>query len=175
MINSSLSYDVILWIVGSKQASSEKIQKDIWRKLGLPESELENCNKEDRAPKIHSVMKRTKFLLFLDDIWERVDLVNIGIPSTSNENESKIIFTTRSEEVCGSMQADRSIKVECLPTDKALELFREKVGNETWNAHPDIPELAEKLAGECKCLPLALITVGRAWPARGVLVSGSMR
>lgn len=166
LVFSSHNYDVVLWIVVSRQVNSEKIQKNIWRKLGLPESELENSNKEDRAPKIFSVMKRTKFLLFLDDLWERIDFANIGIPSTSGEKEQKIIFTTRSEEVCGSMEADRSMKVECLPADKALELFREKVGKYTWDAHPDISKLAEKLAEECKCLPLALITVGRAMASK---------
>ncbi|OWM66093.1 probable disease resistance protein At1g61300 isoform X1 [Punica granatum] len=166
LAHSSQDYDAVLWIVVSKQANAEKIQKDVWRKLGLPESELESSNKEDRAPKIFSVLKRMKFILFLDDIWERIDLVSIGIPSTSHQNRFKIIFTTRSEEVCGFMQADRSIKVQCLPTDKALELFQEKVSKETWDAHPDIPELAEKLAGECKCLPLALITVGRAMASK---------
>ncbi|KAK4781212.1 hypothetical protein SAY87_017318 [Trapa incisa] len=166
LVQSGLSYDFVLWIVVSKQANSDKIQKDVWRKLNLPESEMENSSREDIATKIFNVMKRTKFLLFLDDLWNRIDLVSIGIPSTSNQNELKIIFTTRSEEVCGSMQADRSIKLECLPTDKALELFQEKVGKETWIAHPDIPKLAENLAEECKCLPLALITVGRAMASK---------
>ncbi|XP_031375326.1 LOW QUALITY PROTEIN: disease resistance protein SUMM2-like [Punica granatum] len=107
-------------------------------------------------------MKRKSFLLFLDDVWDEINLLNIGIPYRGHQRQSKIIFTTRSGEVCGLMQAERTKKIGCLPRDKALELFREKVGEETWTAHVEIPRLAESLVKECSYLPLALITVGAA-------------
>ncbi|MBA0778672.1 hypothetical protein Gotri_006513 [Gossypium trilobum] len=92
----------------------------------------------------------------------RVDLNQIGIPKPSQENGSKLIFTTRSLEVCGEMGAGKKIKVECLESKKAWELFQEKVGHETLNSHPDIPNLAKQVAERCGGLPLALITISRA-------------
>ncbi|GAY60087.1 hypothetical protein CUMW_199380, partial [Citrus unshiu] len=64
------------------------------------------------------------------------------------------------------MEAHRSFKVECLGFDDAWKLFEEKVGRDTLDTHPDIPELAEAVARECGGLPLALITVGRAMASR---------
>ncbi|MBA0811589.1 hypothetical protein Gohar_003469 [Gossypium harknessii] len=60
------------------------------------------------------------------------------------------------------MEAQKKIKVKCLETEKAWELFRDKVGDETLNNQPDIPNLAKQVAKRCDGLPLALITIGYA-------------
>lgn len=103
--------------------------------------------------------------MFLDDIWDRVDLTKVGVllPLPGHKNTaSKVVFTTRSEEVCGFMDARKKFKVACLSDNDAWELFQQKVGQETVDSHPDIPELAQTVTKECGGLPLALITIGRA-------------
>ena len=65
-------------------------------------------------------------------------------------------------DVCWDMEARKSLNVECLIKDEAIYLFKKKVGETTLNSHPIIPQLAEIDAKECKGLPLALITIGRA-------------
>ena len=108
-----------------------------------------------------------KFLLLLDDIWERIDLAKVGVPfPASSRNASKIVFTTRLVDVCGPMEAQKRFKVECLADQDAWELFLKKVGEETLESHPDIPELAQTVAKECSGLPLALITTGRAMSSK---------
>ncbi|KAK6263969.1 hypothetical protein SCA6_019403 [Theobroma cacao] len=97
-----------------------------------------------------------------NDIWERVDLSKVGIPSPTQENGSKLIFTTCSVEVCGQMRADKKIEVTCLPEEKAWQLFEEHVGKDLFDSHPNIRDLAQEVAKECGGLPLALITIGRA-------------
>ncbi|OWM82905.1 hypothetical protein CDL15_Pgr005305 [Punica granatum] len=110
-------YNMAAWIVVSNPPNLEKIQKAIFRKLHLPESEWNHTSESDRAGKILSIMKENNFLLFLDDIWVHIDLLELGIPSNNDPHKSKIIFTPRSQEICGLMQADRTKKVECLPPD----------------------------------------------------------
>ena len=108
-------------------------------------------------------MKTKKFVLLLDDIWERLDLTEVGVRCPNGEdNMSKFIFTTRSEDVCHAMETHKHVKIECLALDEALSLFRMKVGENTFNSHPEIPTLAEEIVKERKGLPLALITIGRA-------------
>ncbi|KAH9715171.1 putative disease resistance protein [Citrus sinensis] len=98
----------------------------------------------------------------IDDLWERVDLTKVGVPLPSAQNTtSKVVFTTRSIGVCGSMRA-RPVKVACLSEKQAWELFRENVGEETLESDHEIVELAQTVAKECGGLPLALITIGRA-------------
>ena len=108
-------------------------------------------------------MKTKKFVLLLDDIWERLDPTELGVPHPNGEdNMSKLIFTTRSEDVCHVMEGHKHVKVECLAPDEALSLFWMKVGEDTFNYHPEIPTLAKEIVKECKDLPLALVTIGRA-------------
>ena len=103
----------------------------------------------------------------IDDIWERINLVKMGIPPPDDQNESKVVFTSRSRDVCGLMGAQRRIKVHCLAREEAINLFQMMVSEETLKSHPDIPELAKVVAAEeCDCLPLALITVGLAMSSR---------
>lgn len=64
-------------------------------------------------------------------------------------------------EVYFEMEADKKVEVTCLPWDRSWELFREKVGEEALNVHPDIPDLAKTVAKGCAGLPLELITIGR--------------
>ncbi|KAL6285551.1 hypothetical protein ACE6H2_009941 [Prunus campanulata] len=140
----------------------ENIQDSIGEKTGCCDDTWKDKDHLRKAEDIFRVLKSKKFALLLDDIWERIDLAKIGVPIPDRQNKSKLVFTTRSEEVCSRMSAHKKIKVECLVWDRAWTLFQEKVGEETLYIHPDIPKLAEIVAKECDGLPLALITIGWA-------------
>ncbi|QCE12334.1 ribonuclease P/MRP protein subunit POP1 [Vigna unguiculata] len=155
-------YDVVIWVVVSKEADVGSVQQSIGNKLNVPVGKWGGKSIDDRAIVLYNFLKRKKFVLLLDDLWERIDLLKLGIPLPDTENGSKVIFTTRSMEVCRNMEANRCIKVECLAPNEAFALFREKVGEETLNSHPEIFLLAQIVAKECEGLPLALITVGRS-------------
>ncbi|KAL6334241.1 hypothetical protein AAG906_007488 [Vitis piasezkii] len=135
----------------------------IWNKLQIPRDIWEiKSTKEQKAAEISRVLKTKKFVLLLDDIWERLDLLEMGVPHPDARNKSKIIFTTRSQDVCHQMKAQKSIEVTCLSSEAAWTLFQKEVGEETLKSHPHIPKLAKIVAEECNGLPLALITLGRA-------------
>ncbi|XVF11274.1 hypothetical protein REPUB_Repub08aG0012800 [Reevesia pubescens] len=155
-------FDVVIWIVVSKGFYIGKVQDDIARRIGITDGPWNDKTLDEKAQGIFRVLKDKKFVLLLDDIWERVDLLKVGIPPPTQENGSKVVFTTRSVDVCGHMDANQIIPVQCLPEEKAWELFQEKVGAQTLDSSPDIRQLAHEVAKECKGLPLALITIARA-------------
>ncbi|KAL6334211.1 hypothetical protein AAG906_007458 [Vitis piasezkii] len=146
-LTTSSDFDVVIWDVVSKPPNIEKIQEVIWNKLQLSRDGWESrSTKEQKAVEISRVLKTKKN----------------GVPHPDARNKSKIIFTTRSQDVCRQMQAQESIKVECLSLEAAWSLFQKKVGEGTLKSHPHIPRLAKIVAEECNGLPLALITLGRA-------------
>ncbi|KAF3573629.1 hypothetical protein F2Q69_00063487 [Brassica cretica] len=159
-------FDVVIWVVVSQNATVHKIQGSIGEKLGLGVKEWDEKSDMERAHDIHNVLRRKKFVLFLDDIWEKVNLSTIGVPYPSKVYGSKVVFTTRSRDVCGRMGVDDPIEVCCLDTDKAWDLFKKKVGEHTLGTHPDIPELAKKVAGKCRGLPLALNVIGETMASK---------
>ncbi|XP_039063714.1 probable disease resistance protein At1g12290 [Hibiscus syriacus] len=155
-------FDVVIWALVSKDSNVEKIQDEIGANIGFSNESWKNKRVDQKAVEINGVLRNKRFVVLLDDLWKRVDLNKVGIPEPSQENGSKLIFTTRSLEVCGEMEARNKIKVECLKLEEAWKLFQEKVGDETLHSHPDIPKLAKQVAEECCGLPLALVTIGRA-------------
>ncbi|KAI3919113.1 hypothetical protein MKW98_016666, partial [Papaver atlanticum] len=158
-------FDVVIWVVVSKDLNLENIQRQIGKSLGM--SWPDETAKDEKANDIFKVLKNKKFVLLLDDIWQRVDLEAIGIPNLgNNKTNSKVVFTTRSLLVSGMMEAGETIKVECLQWDKAWSLFQEKVGQQSLNCHPNVPELAKKVAEECLGLPLSLVTIGRTMASK---------
>ncbi|EOY25814.1 Cc-nbs-lrr resistance protein, putative [Theobroma cacao] len=160
-----LDFDVVIWVVVSKDHTVETVQEKIGKRVGLFNGWMQNKSSDEKAVDIFRILSKRKFVLFLDDVWERVHLTKIGIPLPSQENGSKVVFTTRFLEICNEMEAQK-VEVECLRANEAWELFREKVGEETLHSHPDIPGLAQKMAAKCGGLPLSLITIGRAMASK---------
>lgn len=153
-------FDVVIWAVVSRDFVVEKIQQAIGARLGLSWDEAQF--QELRASRIYSIMRRKKFLLLLDDVWEGIDLEKIGIPTPNKVNGSKVMFTTRDMEVCSDMDADYKLKVEFLDERKSWELFEQKVGASEVVKSPLILPHAEAMVRKCGGLPLALVTTGRA-------------
>nr|AKE49467.1 NBS-LRR disease resistance protein NBS52 [Dimocarpus longan] len=160
------NFDVVIWVVVSKEVKLGKIQDTLRNKLQIPDDLWNNRNEEERAVEILKSLRNKRFVLFLDDLWERLDLLKVGVSFPENQNEFKIVFTTRSEEVCSQMGANRKFKLIGLPQEAALSLFRQNVGEDVLNSHHEISKLAEIVAAECDGLPLALVTIGRAMASR---------
>ncbi|TYJ13929.1 hypothetical protein E1A91_A10G083400v1, partial [Gossypium mustelinum] len=155
-------FDMVIWVMVSKGFRIAKVQDDIAKRIGLFSGMWGEKSVEEKAMDIFSVLREKKFVVLMDDVWERVDVLKVGIPLPTYENGSKIIFTTRSNEVCGQMRAHKKIEVQCLTEEQAWELFEQHVGNDILDGHPNIRDLAHEVARECGGLPLALITIGRA-------------
>ncbi|XP_058074715.1 disease resistance protein RPS5-like [Magnolia sinica] len=162
-IETTHGFNVVIWVVVSKEVNVGRIKNELGKRLGLIREEDTN-QVEIRASEIHNALSKMKFMLLLDDIWQRLDLELVGIPRPSNE--SKVVFMTRFENVCYEMKAEKKVKVECLGWKEAWDLFRENVGEEALNSCGDIPGRAEPIAKECGGLPLMLITIGRAMASK---------
>ncbi|RHN62531.1 putative P-loop containing nucleoside triphosphate hydrolase, leucine-rich repeat domain, L [Medicago truncatula] len=157
------SFDIVLWAVVSKDCDINKIMTDIRNRLGIDENFWKESSQDQRVTKIHEQLKGKKFVLMLDDLWGKLELEAIGVPVPKEcNNKSKVVFTTRSKDVCAKMKAETKLEVKCLSDEQAFDLFRKKVGDETLKCHTEIPNLAHEMAKECGGLPLALITVGSA-------------
>ncbi|XP_022777160.1 probable disease resistance protein At1g12280 [Durio zibethinus] len=167
--NQNHDFDFVIWVKVYRQEDYiEQVQEAIRKKLDISDSIWNECSsEEEKGAQISRVFKTKKFVLLLDDVGERFDLLRLGIHLQSDHwNRSKVIYTTRSVELCNAMGAQETIEVECLPPDQALLLFRMTVGENILNNDPELSELAEIIATRCGGLPLALLTVGRAMASR---------
>ncbi|EFH66393.1 hypothetical protein ARALYDRAFT_888984 [Arabidopsis lyrata subsp. lyrata] len=132
-------FDVVIWVVVSKDLQIESIQNQILGRLSL-----------DKEWKQETEIERASHLN------------KIGVPPPTQENGSKLVFTTRSKEVCKDIEVDDIMEVACLSPDEAWELFQQKVGENPIKSHHDFLPVARKIAAKCCGLPLALCVIGKA-------------
>nr|GMC48921.1 disease resistance protein At4g27190-like [Ipomoea batatas] len=149
-------FNIVIWVVVSQNATAESIQSKIAERLHLAMNKEES--KESAASHLYNKLKGKRFLLILDDIWEGVDLNDVGIPPLE-DHDSKVILTTRNFHVCQEMCTDIEFEIGRLSDEEAWKLFSEKVGEEVVN-DDQIMGLAKDIVKECDGLPLALISIG---------------
>ncbi|KAF8409544.1 hypothetical protein HHK36_005622 [Tetracentron sinense] len=150
-------FSLVLWVIVSKDMDLKRVQAQIGRRLNLP---IEDDVQRMAIRLFERLKMEKKFLLILDDIWETINLDEVGIPRPEVHMGSKIILTSRSQDVCMGMITDKLLKVEVLSHEESWALFCGKAGEVA--DLENIKPLAEAITRECLGLPLAIITVGRA-------------
>ncbi|XP_073263112.1 probable disease resistance protein At4g27220 isoform X1 [Populus alba] len=154
--------DNVWWVTVSQDFSINTLQNLIAKHLDLEFSrEVDDLH---RAAKLsEELMKKQKWILILDDLWNNFELDEVGIPVPLKG--CKLIMTTRSETVCHQMACHRKIKVKPLSEGEAWTLFMEKLGGGI-TLSPEVEGIAKAVARECAGLPLGIIIVARS--LRGV-------
>lgn len=158
--NSKLSFGVVIWVTVPKPPIDiRKVQEQIARRLNL---KVDNeGNLITIACEIYERLKQEKcFLLILDDVWEAIDLDDVGVPQPEDPSRSKIIVTSRFLDVCRQMntRADTEVNVSTLEEDESWRLFVKNAGDVA-NLE-GIQPLAKEIARECGGLPLAITVIG---------------
>ncbi|KAL7169380.1 hypothetical protein ACSBR2_034428 [Camellia fascicularis] len=151
-------FDEVVMTAVSQQPDLKKIQRNLAELLGL---KLEDESEFARASRLRERLKDVdRVLVILDDVWARLDLADVGIPSGTDHKGCKVVLTSRIQDVCNEMGTEKNIAIEVLPDDEAWKLFEEMVGESVEN--PDLQKIAKEVANECGGLPISLVTIGKA-------------
>ncbi|VVA31551.1 PREDICTED: disease resistance [Prunus dulcis] len=155
-------FDDVVMSTVSATVNIGKIQTEIAESLDM---KLVEESESIRARRLHERIKQEseskRILIILDDVWSELKLQDVGIPFGDHEG-CKILLTSRNEEVCKVMGCkDDIFGVQALNKEEAWELFRATVG-ESLDNNPDLSHVAKLIVDECKGLPIAIITVGKA-------------
>jgi len=121
--------------------------------------ELTEASDLGRAQRLSKRLRNNTTLLILDDVWEKLDFEALGIPFDENGKTCCILITTRSTEVCSSMQCQSIIELNLLSDEEAWTLFT-RHANITDASSEGLKGVARKIINECKGLPIAIVTVG---------------
>ncbi|XP_058207668.1 disease resistance protein At4g27190-like [Rhododendron vialii] len=153
----------------SKDLNVKDIQKKLADKLNFTLDAAKD--EKGRAIELWNKFKNgEKYLVILDDIWEKVDLKAIGIPVMEGNIGCKVVLTSRNEDLLSiKMKADRKFPIAELLEAEAWELFKKNVGN-TIESRPEIDSLARQVCRKCQGLPVAINVVGAALEDKPVFV-----
>ncbi|XP_068338081.1 disease resistance protein At4g27190-like [Pyrus communis] len=152
-------FNHVIMAVISQNPNLVKIQQQLAEMLALNLNEQTEIARAARLKE--RIMRGKKILIILDDIWRAIDLSLIGIPDDyelQNCN-SKVLLTTRLQNVCHAMKSQEMIHLDFLTEEDSWALFVKKANRsfESTNFY----DIARKAAGECGGLPIALIEVAR--------------
>ncbi|XP_077223657.1 putative disease resistance protein At1g61190 isoform X2 [Tasmannia lanceolata] len=115
------TFDAIVMVTVSKDVKLKIIQEEIAKKLGMElKEEIESTRESELRRKLMHVKK---LLVILDDLWERLDIVKIGIPYSAENKGCKILLTSRSLDICRLMGSQVPIPVNLLSEDESWDLF----------------------------------------------------
>ncbi|XP_073154492.1 probable disease resistance protein At4g27220 [Henckelia pumila] len=151
-------FDEIVMATVTHHPDQKRIQTEIAEMLNL---KLQAEHVPNRGILLRRrIMDVERILVILDDVWGNLDLDSLGIPLTTSHNTCKILLTSRAQDVCVQMGADKTLQLQVLSREEAWILFSEESG--TSIDCTDLYPIARDVANECKGLPVALVTVARA-------------
>ena len=121
-------FNHVVKAVVSQNINLKMIQGQIADMLAV---KLDDESEAGRAGHLKERIMRGRILIFLDDLWGRIELTKIGVPSGRDLQacKSKIILTTRLETVCHAMESQAKVPLHTLSDQDSWALFKNKAGN----------------------------------------------
>ncbi|GLT50815.1 hypothetical protein SLA2020_242770 [Shorea laevis] len=155
-------FQKFIWVTVSHPLNIFELQKKIAGEMGetLPEDKEEKM----RAAELMNIMGRRKFVLVLDDVWDKFHLKDVGIPDPKVQNGCKVVVTSRSIEICSYLRC-KIVKVKPLSKEKSLKLFLDTVGDDISQV-TGLKDILKLIVEECAGLPLAIVVIAASM--RGV-------
>ncbi|CAH1435326.1 unnamed protein product [Lactuca virosa] len=154
---------VVVAVIGEK-TDPIALQKAVADYLHI---ELNESTKLARADKLCKWFKdnsdggKKKFLVILDDVWQSVDLEDIGL-STPFPNQGvnfKVLLTSRKRDICTMMgvEADLILNVKVLEEEEAQKLFLRFV--EISDQYHELHQIGVDIVKKCYGLPIVIKTM----------------
>ncbi|PNX57639.1 disease resistance protein [Trifolium pratense] len=152
-------FSVVAVATITRSPDLEKIQDQIAHPLGM---KFDKEAKEGRAMQLRKRISNEKsILIILDDVWEKFDLTEVGIPFGEDHKGCKLVVTSRDRNVLNSkMDIQKEFRLEVLHDEDSWKLFEKMAGEvvKDFNIKPIAVEVAKLCAG----LPLLIVTVAKA-------------
>ena len=149
-------FDKYLFLVVSKDPVLKNIQREMAEQLDL---KLEVESESIRGDQLRKRLKQEKkTLIIIDDIWNPLNLEDLGISFGDDQKGCKLLLTSRFYNViCNDMDTQKQFPVGVLFENEARNLFENIVGDLAKT--PEIQPNMIKIVKECSGLPIAITTV----------------
>ncbi|WRX11960.1 NB-ARC - like 10 [Theobroma cacao] len=154
-------FDVKAWVCVSEEFDALRITKTILEEITSSSDGSQNLNQLQL--KLKGKLLGKKFLFVLDDVWNEkyVDWEELRSPFNAGTKNSKIVVTTRGENVASIMRTVPTYHLSILSDEDCWLLFaKHAFANTSPSMHPDLKEIGEAIAKRCKGLPLAAKALG---------------
>ncbi|GMP78499.1 hypothetical protein CsSME_00034415 [Camellia sinensis var. sinensis] len=155
-----------VWITVSQSYKPEELLKTMIKGLSgndvlpLPDEGIDSL-----IDKLRGYLSEKRYVIVFDDVWKTDFWGSIRHALPKNSEGSRVIITTRSDQVatfCKETSVDHVHELEALSEEKAWELFCKKAFQLDYEGHcpPELEEVSHAIVRKCQGLPLAIATIG---------------
>ncbi|CAL5416960.1 unnamed protein product [Camellia sinensis] len=152
------------WITVFQSYKPEELLKTMIEQLSgiyvLPDEGIESLIVKSRG-----YLSKNRYIIVFDDVWETDFWGSIRHALPKNSEGSRVIITTRSEQVATfskETSVDHVHELEALSEEKAWELFCKKAFQLDFEGHcpSELEEVSHAVVRKCQGLPLAIAAIG---------------
>ncbi|KAH9684348.1 putative disease resistance RPP13-like protein 1 [Citrus sinensis] len=155
-------FDLKAWTCVSDDFDLIRLTKSILLSIAS-DQKVDDHDLNKLQEKLKKQLLRKKFLLVLDDVWNENnnDWVQLSLPFEAGAQGSKIVVTTRNQQVAKIMRPDQAYELKNLSTEDCLSVFSQhSLGTRDFSSHKSLEDIGKKIVIKCNGLPLAAKTLG---------------
>ncbi|XP_027337028.1 putative disease resistance protein RGA3 [Abrus precatorius] len=154
-------FDMQIWVFVSDNFDVKTILKKIFESITDGQRQDQSLEKLQRE--LRRSLSGKKYLLVLDDIWNESHKkwAELRKYLMCGVQDSKILVTTRSENVAKAMTASTSYLLEGLTDEASWSLLKNiAFGDGSKGVNQNLESMGKEIAKKCKGVPLAVKTLG---------------
>ncbi|XP_065850291.1 probable disease resistance protein At4g27220 [Euphorbia lathyris] len=156
-------FGTVILVAVSQTPDLRRIQGEIADPLGL---EFQAKEVPGRARELQQALNKVKVLIILDDLWQKLDLNAVGIPSGDACGGCKILLTSRRKHVLSNeMCTQKEFPLAVLEPEETWRLFEMSVSKAK---DPELRAIATEIAKKCAGLPLLILIVATDLRNKGI-------
>ncbi|GMP77994.1 hypothetical protein CsSME_00034090 [Camellia sinensis var. sinensis] len=163
------------WITVSQSYKPEELLKTMIKQLSgkdvRPDEGIDSL-----IAKLRGYLSEKRYIIVFDDVWETDFWGSITHALPKNSEGSRVIITTRSEQVadfCKETSVDHVHELEALSQEKAWKLFCTKAFQLDFGGScpPELEEVSQAIVRKCQGLPLAIVAIGGVLSTKNKIIS----
>ncbi|KAL3834666.1 hypothetical protein ACJIZ3_009402 [Penstemon smallii] len=162
-------FDCRLWVCVSDKFVVDRLLNEMVEALTQTHSNM--TNREAIVKKLQVILTNKRIFLVLDDVWNenraKWDCLKKSLLEIGGSSGSKIMITTRSEDVSLTMQACMAHHLGTLSDEESWNLFKQVAfANGGAVETPELVSIGKKILKKCGGVPLAVKALGGLLYAR---------
>ncbi|KAL2532576.1 putative disease resistance protein [Abeliophyllum distichum] len=153
-------FDKRSWCVVSQTYQRRKQLIDILSSItDLSRDTILNMDNESLAENLYKNLKGRRYLIIMDDIWNKEAWDDLKRCFPNDRNGSRILFTTRLKDVALQTSSDGIInELPFLSVDECWDLLQMKVFHRE-RCPTKLLDIGKQIATNCQGLPLAVVVI----------------
>ncbi|XP_072969380.1 disease resistance protein RPM1-like isoform X2 [Typha angustifolia] len=154
------------WVSVSQSFQVDDLLRRVAKKLleknqAIP-NDIDTMDHTKLVETLQSHLQGRRYFIVLDDVWNKEAWSLLKRTFVENNCGSRVVITTRSEDVASLADEDRKMKLTTLSKEEAWDLFCKKAFErlDGKRCPASLKNWAEKIVDKCRGLPLTIVAIG---------------